>query len=235
MLLEVDQIKVNYGQFQAIGGVSLNIAKGEIVALLGSNGAGKATTINTISGVVNPISGSIKFDGKEIAGLPVHERVNMGLVQVPEGRKLFPFMSVMDNLQVGAYSPRAKEKKRENLDMCFEIFPKLAERRYQQAGCLSGGEQQMCAIARALMQQPRLLMLDEPSLGLAPVIVDQIFDVLLNIRKMGTTLLLVEQNVLSSLDVANRAYVIETGENVMEGDSKDLAGNEDLKKAYLGI
>lgn len=235
MLLEIDKVKVNYGHFQAISEVSLNIGEGEIVALLGSNGAGKTTAINTISGLVKPSAGKIMFQGKDITSLPTHERVNLGIVQVPEGRKLFPFMSIIDNLNIGAYGKRAKAKKAENLAMCLELFPKLAERRNQQAGSLSGGEQQMCAIARALMQQPHLLMLDEPSLGLAPVIVDQIFDTLVKIRKMGMTLLLVEQNVLSSLDVADRAYVIETGHNVMEGNSADLAGNEDLKKAYLGI
>lgn len=235
MLLEVNSIKVNYGHFQAIDDVSLNISEGEIVALLGSNGAGKTTTINSISGLVKLSEGSISFNGKDITNLPVYERVNQGLVQVPEGRKLFPFMSVMDNLMIGSYPKRAKEKKNENLEMCLELFPKLAERKNQQAGSLSGGEQQMCAIARALMETPKLLMLDEPSLGLAPVIVDQIFDTLIKIRNMGMTLLLVEQNVLSSLEIADRAYVIETGHNVMEGDSSSLMDNADLKKAYLGI
>lgn len=235
MLLEIDRIKVNYGHFQAIDDVSLNINEGEIVALLGSNGAGKTTAINTISGLVKPTSGAIRFDGQDILNLPTYERVNLGMVQVPEGRKLFPFMSVIDNLIIGSYAKRAKQKKNETLEMCLDLFPKLAERRNQQAGSLSGGEQQMCAIARALMQQPRLLMLDEPSLGLAPLIVDHIFDTLVKIRKMGMTLLLVEQNVLSSLEIADRAYVIETGHDVMEGNSKDLADNEDLKKAYLGI
>lgn len=235
MLLEIDRIKVNYGHFQAIDDVSLNINEGEIVALLGSNGAGKTTAINTISGLVKPTSGAIRFDGQDVLNLPTYERVNLGMVQVPEGRKLFPFMSVIDNLIIGSYAKRAKQKKNETLEMCLDLFPKLAERRNQQAGSLSGGEQQMCAIARALMQQPRLLMLDEPSLGLAPLIVDHIFDTLVKIRKMGMTLLLVEQNVLSSLEIADRAYVIETGHDVMEGNSKDLADNEDLKKAYLGI
>ncbi|HWQ77778.1 MAG TPA: ABC transporter ATP-binding protein [Anaerovoracaceae bacterium] len=234
-MLRVDNIHVNYGHFEALRGISLEIREGEIVALLGGNGAGKTTTINTISGMTDMYQGDITFDGASIKGLPAHERVKRGIIQVPEGRRLFPYMSVMDNLLIGSYLPQTRSKRKETLGMCFELFPRLYERKSQLAGSLSGGEQQMCAISRALMEQPKVLMLDEPSLGLAPVIVDKIFEVLITINKAGMTLLIVEQNVLASLDIATRGYVIETGENVLEGSRKELMDSGDLKKAYLGI
>ena len=233
-MLKIENIVVNYGNFEALHGISLDIKPGEIVALLGGNGAGK-TTINTISGTTHLVSGDILYNGVSIAKIPAHERVAMGIVQVPEGRKLFPSMTGNDNLLIGSYLPESRKKRAENLEMCFSIFPKLAERRQQLAGSLSGGEQQMCAISRALMASPKLLMLDEPSLGLAPLVVDMIFDTIIKIRKMGVTVLVVEQNVLATLDIANRGYVIEVGNNVFSGPSQELMNNEDMRKAYLGI
>lgn len=234
-MLIIDNIIVNYESFEALHGISLEIKKGEIVALLGSNGAGKTTTINTISGLTDLRSGNITFNGMSIVGLPVHDRVKLGIVQVPEGRRLFPSMSVYDNLLIGSYLPGTHAKRKETLEMCFDIFPKLAERKNQIAGSLSGGEQQMCAISRALMTQPKLLMLDEPSLGLAPLVVDMIFDTIIKINNMGVTVLIVEQNVLATLDIANRGYVIEVGSNMLYGSNKELLNNRDMKRAYLGI
>ncbi|MDR0841146.1 MAG: ABC transporter ATP-binding protein [Christensenellaceae bacterium] len=234
-MLKIENLHVKYGAFQALRGISLEVSEGEIVALLGGNGAGKTTTINTISGLNAPSEGTITFEGVSIADIPVHKRPALGIVQVPEGRKLFPQLTIMENLTVGSYLKHTREKRKENLEMCFEIFPILSERKNQLAGSLSGGEQQMCAIARGLMQQPKLLMLDEPSLGLAPVIVDAMFDVITKINAQGVTILLVEQNVIASLDIASRGYVIETGENVMSGTTEMLLNNEELKRAYLGI
>lgn len=234
-MLTIDKIHVNYGSFQALDGVSLQVNEGEIVALLGSNGAGKTTTINTASGLLKPLAGTVTFKGEDLSKYKLHEISSLGLVQVPEGRKLFPDMSVHENLLVGSFAKVTRSKRQENLDMCYELFPKLKERSKQMAGSLSGGERQMVAIARALMQCPQLLMLDEPSLGLAPVIVEQVFEIIQRINKMGTTILLVEQNVQASLEIADRAYVIETGKNVMEGPAKDLLANDDLKAAYLGM
>ncbi len=234
-MLRVDNIHVNYGSFQALNGISLEIREGEIVALLGSNGVGKSTTINTISGLTSLVSGDIFFQGKSINGIPAHKRVELGIIQVPEGRRLFPSMTVRENLLVGSYLKSARAKRKETLERCFDLFPKLAERQTQLAGSLSGGEQQMCAIARAFMSQPKLLMLDEPSLGLAPVIVDQIFETIRKLNKEGMSILLVEQNVLASLEIAQRAYVIETGENYISGTNEELRGNDEIRKAYLGI
>lgn len=234
-MLRIKDLCVNYGNFEALRNTSLHVEQGEIVALLGSNGAGKTTLINAISGIVKVTSGDIEFEGKSILQVPAYERVKMGIVQVPEGRKLFPYMSVYENLMMGSYLPQNRKTRQQNLEMCFEIFPKLAQRRAQLAESLSGGEQQMCAISRALMSNPRILMLDEPSLGLAPVVVDQVFDAIVRIAKNGMTVLLVEQNALATLDIADRGYVIEVGQNVMDGDSKWLLDNEDMKKAYLGI
>lgn len=234
-MLKLENIHVNYGQFEVLRGVSLEIKQGEIVALLGGNGAGKTTTINTIMNL-NPLrEGDILFKGESIRDLPTHERVQKGIVVCPEGRKLFPHMSVYDNLLVGAYSPHARQKREENMDRCFQLFPKLYERRNQLARTMSGGEQQMCAIGRALMASPEILMLDEPSLGLAPVIVQKIFETLVEINKSGMTILLVEQNVMSSLEIASRGYIIETGENVISGSADELIHSEDVRKAYLGI
>ena len=234
-MLKLENIHVNYGQFEVLRGISLEIKQGEIVALLGGNGAGKTTTINTIMNL-NPLrEGDILFKGESIRDLPTHERVQKGIVVCPEGRKLFPHMSVYDNLLVGAYSPHARQKREENIDRCFRLFPKLYERRNQLARTMSGGEQQMCAIGRALMANPEILMLDEPSLGLAPVIVQKIFETLVEINKSGMTILLVEQNVMSSLEIASRGYIIETGENVISGSADELIHSEDVRKAYLGI
>jgi ABC-type branched-chain amino acid transport systems, ATPase component len=234
-MLVIDNIHVSYGSFQALDGVSLNVNEGEIVVLLGSNGAGKTTTINTISGLLRPLSGSVTFKGEELSKYKLHEISSLGLIQVPEGRKLFPNMSVYENLLVGSYAKVTRAKRQENLARCMTMFPKLKERSKQMAGSLSGGERQMVAIGRALMQCPELLMLDEPSLGLAPVVVEQVFESIVEINKSGTTVLLVEQNVQASLEIADRAYVIETGHNVMEGKAEDLLNDEKLKAAYLGL
>ena len=235
MLLKVDNIVVSYGEFQALHGISLEVEEGTITALLGSNGAGKTTTIKTISGQLIPKSGSLSFNGEDITHMPIYERVAKGIVQVPEGRKLFPYMSVEENLLCGSYLPKARKVRAENLERCYEILPKLKERRKQLAGSLSGGEQQMCAIARGIMATPKLLVMDEPSLGLAPIIVENIFDTINKLKAEGMTILLVEQNVASSLTIADKAYVIETGENVLNGTGMELKNNEELQKAYLGL
>ena len=235
-MLSLRNLQVNYDSFMALHDISLDVEEGEIVALLGSNGAGKTTTINTVSGMTQLQSGRVIFQGQDISALPAFRRVQMGIVQVPEGRKLFPDMTVLDNLIIGSYVPEAKKRRKENLAKCFSIFPKLYERQSQKAGLLSGGEQQMCAMARGLMASPRLLMMDEPSLGLAPVIVDQMFAIIEEInRELRTTILLVEQNVARALEIANRGYVIETGRSALEGTHEELLNNEELKKAYLGI
>lgn len=234
-MLKLDNIHVNYGHFEVLHGISLEIGEGEIVALLGSNGAGKTTTINTIMGLNQVHEGDILFQGQSICQLPTHERVQQGVVACPEGRKLFPYMTVYDNLLIGSYAPEARKKRAENIDKCFELFPKLYERKDQMARTMSGGEQQMCAIARALMSNPKILMLDEPSLGLAPVIVEKIFETLVEINKTGMAILLVEQNVILSLEIASRGYIIETGMNVVSGSAQELLDSSDVKKAYLGI
>ncbi|MCI9283497.1 MAG: ABC transporter ATP-binding protein [Lachnospiraceae bacterium] len=234
-MLKIDNIFVNYGNFEALHGISLSVEEGKIVALVGGNGAGKTTTINTISGLTTLRKGDILLDGQSIRDMPAHERVKKGVIQVPEGRKLFPYMSVYENLMMGSYLPENRVKRKENLDMCFEIFPKMAERKDQMAGTMSGGEQQMCAICRALMSQPRLLMLDEPSLGLAPVIVDTVLDSIVRINQTGVTILLVEQNVLATLDIADYAYAIEIGQNALEGTGKEMLENEQIRSTYLGI
>ena len=235
-MLQLNDLCVNYGNFEALRGVSLDVKEGEIVVLLGSNGAGKTTTINTTSGLITPKSGSVIFKGEDITKMPAFKRAELGLVQVPEGRKLFPEMTVYENLLVGSYSkkgPRAARK--DSLELCFELFPKMYERKDQLAGSLSGGERQMCAMCRALMQKPTLLMLDEPSLGLAPVVVQSVFESILRINKMGVTILLVEQNVHSSLAIADKGFVIENGQNTISGKAAELRGNEELPRAYLGI
>ena len=234
-MLKIEDIYVNYGHSEALRGISLEINEGEMIALLGGNGAGKTTTINTVSGLTRLVKGKVYFQGEDISEMPPHIRVKQGIIQVPEGRKLFPFLSVHDNLLVGSYLPHCRSQREKNLDLCFTMFPKLYERRTQMANSLSGGEQQMCAIARGLMQCPKILMLDEPSLGLAPNVVESIFEKLQEINKSGVTILLVEQNVMSSLEIVDRAYVIEIGQNIMDGASADLLRNENLKKAYLGI
>lgn len=234
-MLTIDNICVNYGNFRALHGVSLHVEKGEIVALLGSNGAGKTTTINTASGLLRPREGKVVFCGEDLSKYKLYEISRLGLVQVPEGRKLFAGMSIEENLLVGSCAPNVKAKRKENLEMCYDMFPKIYERRHQAAGSLSGGERQMVAIARALMQCPKLLMLDEPSLGLAPVVVEQVFETIKTVNKLGTTILLVEQNVQSSLELADRAYVIENGANVMDGSAQDMLHDDRLRAAYLGM
>ena len=234
-MLKVNNIHVNYGHFEALRGISLEVKEGEMVALLGANGAGKTTTINAVSGMVKTVQGSIEYMGEDITKTPIYDRVIKGIVQVPEGRKLFPFMSVEENLFVGSYLPAARKKRQESLEMCYDLFPRLAERRSQMANSLSGGEQQMCAIARGLMQCPKIMMLDEPSLGLAPIVVDAIFQSLLDLKKQGVTILLVEQNVMATLEIVDRAYVIEIGENVVNGTGKELLADSRVREAYLGI
>jgi len=234
-VLKIENIQVNYGEFQALQGVSLEVPDKSIVALLGSNGAGKSTTINTVSGTTDLRGGKIIFDGQDISKMSVNERVEMGIIQVPEGRKLFPYMTVMDNLLVGSYSKHARPHREKQLKLCFDLFPKMYERKDQLAGLMSGGEQQMCAVARAIMGCPRLLMFDEPSLGLAPVVVDDVFKTIKELNEQDMTILLVEQNVLLSLKIASYGYVIENGMNTVEGPAQELLGNDDIRKSYLGM
>jgi branched-chain amino acid transport system ATP-binding protein len=233
-VLEVDRIETYYGTIRALRGISLEVREGEIVTLLGANGAGKTTTLRSINGLNRPRRGIIRFEGEAITRLPAHEIVRKGISQSPEGRKLFPRMTVDENLLMGAFVRRERAGLKEDLDRVFELFPRLAERRSQKAGTMSGGEQQMCAIGRALMARPKLLMLDEPSMGLAPIFVDRIFETIVEINKQGTPILLVEQNALMALDVANRGYVLETGHIALEGKASELKTNEQVRKTYLG-
>jgi branched-chain amino acid transport system ATP-binding protein len=234
-LLEVSGIDVAYGDVRVLHGMSLAVQEGEIVALVGANAAGKSTTINTISGMLRPSSGSIQFRGQRIDHLPPYDIVSLGLVQVPEGRRLFPYMTVLENLDLGAYSLEARQQRAKSLEMVFGLLPILKDRKGQLAGSLSGGEQQMLAIGRGLMAHPRLLMLDEPSVGLAPLMVKQILETVRDVNSRGTTVLLVEQNVQHSLRLAHRGYVLENGRIVLEGRGADLLANPHLKKAYLGM
>jgi branched-chain amino acid transport system ATP-binding protein len=231
-LLQVDGIEVRYGTIAALKGISFSVREGEIVALLGANGAGKTTTQKTVSGMLRPAKGSITFDGKRIDGIPAHELIRLGICHVPEGRHVFPRMTVAENLDMGAFRFRTIDQA--DLDRVFELFPRLKERIKQQAGTLSGGEQQMLAIGRALMGKPRLLLLDEPSMGLAPLIVAQIFEIIREINNSGVTVLVVEQNAAQALSLANRGYVLETGEIVLEGTGKDLLADDRIRAAYLG-
>jgi len=231
-LLEVDDIEVRYGAIRALKGISFHVEEGEVVALLGANGAGKTTTQKTVSGMMRPTLGEIRFDGERIDGLPAHDLINLGICHVPEGRRVFPLMSVAENLEMGAF--RFKRPDPQVLARCFELFPRLKEREHQYAGTLSGGEQQMLAIARALMGKPRLLLLDEPSMGLAPLIVRQIFDIVREINSTGVTVLIVEQNAAQALGLANRGYVLETGNIVLADDAQALKTNEQVRKTYLG-
>jgi branched-chain amino acid transport system ATP-binding protein len=234
-LLEISGIDVFYGRVQAVRGASLEVDKGEVVALIGSNGAGKTTTLRTISGLLHPTAGKITFDGHDITRAEPQNIVNMGICQSPEGRRLFPRMSVLDNLRMGAYTRKNAAEIKSDMDRVFELFPRLKERLHQIAGTLSGGEQQMCAMGRALMAKPKVLMLDEPSLGLAPILVQTIFDIVKEINSQGTPVLLVEQNAHKALEVAHRAYVLETGVVVKSGTGKELLESEDVQKAYLGM
>jgi len=234
-MLQVDSVDTYYGDLQALFGVSLHIEEKEVISIVGSNGAGKTTTINVISGMLRCSSGKIEFLGKRIDTLPPHRIVEEGIVQIPEGRQLFPKMKVMENLVMGAYTRQARTKIKENLETVLELFPILKERKDQLAGSLSGGEQQMLAIGRALMARPKLLMLDEPSLGLAPMMVKQVFDTVKSINEFGTTILLVEQNVFNALSISDRGYVLENGRIIMEGEGKEILENEKIKETYLGI
>jgi len=232
-MLELRDVTVSYGMIDALKGISINVAQGEIVALIGANGAGKSTTLMSISGVVPLRRGAIVYDGTPISGLPMHEIVERGISQVPEGRRIFPRMTVRENLDMGAVSLSSRELA-QYISRVFEMFPALADRGKQLGGTLSGGEQQMLAIGRALMSRPRLLLLDEPSLGLAPIIVSKIFKIIKEINDQGTTILLVEQNAKAALRLAHRAYVMETGKIVMEGEASRLEKDPGIKKAYLG-
>lgn len=233
-MLEIDDINVYYGAIHAIKGISLKVEQGEIVTLIGANGAGKSTTLRTISGLLKPKSGSIKFEGQEIGGVPAQNIVRLGISQVPEGRRIFANMTVLENLELGAYIRDDKDGIEQDMKMVFERFPRLEERISQEAGTLSGGEQQMLAMGRALMSRPRLLLLDEPSMGLAPLLIKEIFSIIKDINATGTTVLLVEQNANMALSIANRAYVLETGRITLSGDAKELAASESVRKAYLG-
>ena len=234
-LLELNGVDAVYGRVQALRGVSITVDQGEVVALIGSNGAGKTTTLRTISGLMHPPAGSITFAGKDISRMPVHEIVGLGICQSPEGRRLFPRMQVIDNLRMGAFLRKDSAGIQKDMERVFELFPRLKERTTQLAGTLSGGEQQMLAIGRALMSKPKLLMLDEPSLGLAPILVETIFQIVREINGQGIPILLVEQNAHKALEVAHRAYVLETGSIVMTGSGKELLDSPDVQRAYLGI
>jgi branched-chain amino acid transport system ATP-binding protein len=231
-MLEVNDIEVRYGAIRALKGVTFQVNRGEIVAMLGANGAGKTTTQKTVSGMLRPVRGSISYEGRRIDGIPAHELIRLGICHVPEGRHVFPRMSVAENLEMGAY--RFKRIDQNDLDRALELFPRLKERYAQTAGTLSGGEQQMLAIARALMGKPRLLLLDEPSMGLAPMVVAQIFDILREINGFGVTVLLVEQNAAQALALADRGYVLETGEVVLTGTGQELLADDRVRAAYLG-
>lgn len=233
-MLKVEDINVYYGAIHAIKGISLNVEKESITTLIGSNGAGKSTTLHTISGLLKPKTGKILFEECDITGVAAHKIVGMGLCQVPEGRHVFANMTVMENLELGAYLRKDKEGINKDLTEVFTKFPRLLERKYQISGTLSGGEQQMLAMGRALMSRPRLLLLDEPSMGLAPLLVQEIFNIIKEINDGGTTVLLVEQNAKMALSIADKAYVLETGKITLEGTGKDLLRSEDVQKAYLG-
>jgi branched-chain amino acid transport system ATP-binding protein len=233
-MLEVKNIQVAYGKIVAVKDVSIDVKQGEIVTLIGSNGAGKSTTLRTISGLIKPKSGEILFNGKRIDGVPGHEIVGMGICHSPEGRRIFPRMTVKENLELGAFLRNDKTAVNADMDRVLELFPRLKERIKQTAGTMSGGEQQMLAVSRALMGDPKLLLLDEPSMGLAPVLVELIFDTIVKIRKQGITILLIEQNAPAALEVADRAYVLESGKVKMSGSAKELSSDDKVTKAYLG-
>ena len=234
MMLEIKDIEVYYGVIQAIKGVSFHVDEGEVIALIGANGAGKTTILHTISGLLAPKSGSVVFEGKDITKIPGHKIVSMGMAHVPEGRRVFAQLTVLQNLKMGAYTRKNKEEIQQNLQTVFDRFPRLEERQNQLAGTLSGGEQQMLAMGRALMSQPKIILMDEPSMGLSPIFVNEIFDIIQAVSKSGTTVLLVEQNAKKALSIADRAYVLETGSIVLEGKASDLLQNDAIKKAYLG-
>ncbi len=234
MMLKIDNLNVHYGAIHALQGISFELEKGEIVALIGANGAGKSTTLNTISGILRPREGSVLFQGQPIHEMPPQEIVRKGIVHVPEGRKIFPRMTVWENLEMGAYTQSDRATINRDIESAFERFSRLKERRNQVSGTLSGGEQQMLAIARGLMAHPTLLLLDEPSMGLSPILVEQIFDIIQDINEQGTSILLVEQNAQMALAIADRAYVLETGKIVMQGSGDELLENPSVIEAYLG-
>ena len=233
-MLEIKDLEVYYGMIQAIKGISFEVNEGEVIALIGANGAGKTTILHTISGLIAPKKGSITFEGQEITKIPAHKIVENGLAQVPEGRRVFPSLSVLQNLKLGAYTRKDKKEIDDTLQMIYERFPRLEERKNQPAGTLSGGEQQMLAMGRALMSKPRIILMDEPSMGLSPIFVNEIFDIIKQVSASGTTVLLVEQNAKKALSIADRGYVLETGKIVKEGKASDLLNDEAVKKAYLG-
>jgi len=233
-ILELSDVHTFYGTIEALKGISITVHDGEIVTLIGANGAGKSTTLRSINGLNQPRVGTIRFMGEDVTRKPAHEIVRMGISQSPEGRKLFPRMTVVENLEMGAFQRSDKAGIHDDMQHVFDLFPRLAERRSQKAGTLSGGEQQMCAIGRAMMARPRLLMLDEPSMGLAPIFVERIFETIVEINKEGTPILLVEQNALMALDVADRGYVMQTGRIALEGLASDLKTNDEVRKTYLG-
>ncbi|HEY5099819.1 MAG TPA: ABC transporter ATP-binding protein [Gaiellaceae bacterium] len=233
-MLELKDVETYYGSIQALKGISIEVREGEIVTLIGANGAGKSTTLRSINGLNHPRKGTISFQGRDITHDAPHSIVKRGIAQSPEGRKLFPRMSVTENLEMGAFQRSDRGAIREDMERVFTLFPRLAERRTQKAGTMSGGEQQMCAIGRALMAKPTLLMLDEPSMGLAPIFVERIFETIVEVNKQGTSILLVEQNALMALHVANRGYVLETGTVALADDAKALAQNPQVRKTYLG-
>ncbi|MGT2807396.1 ABC transporter ATP-binding protein [Streptococcus iniae] len=233
-MLQIENLTINYGAIEAVKDVSFHVEEGEVVTLIGANGAGKTSILRTISGLVRPKSGSISFLGQDIQKLPARKIVAQGLSQVPEGRHVFAGLTVMENLEMGAFLNKDREENQKNLKMIFERFPRLDERRNQDAATLSGGEQQMLAMGRALMSKPKLLLLDEPSMGLAPIFIQEIFDIVQDIQKQGTTVLLIEQNANKALSIADRAYVLETGKVVLAGTGKELLESDQVKKAYLG-
>ena len=233
-MLEVRDLKVNYGMIQAIKGVSFHVEQGEVIALIGANGAGKTTILHTITGLLAPKEGSVVFEGTDITKIPAHKIVPMGMAHVPEGRRVFANLTVLQNLKMGAYTRKDKAEIQETLQMIYQRFPRLEERQNQLAGTLSGGEQQMLAMGRALMSHPKIILMDEPSMGLSPIYVNEIFQIIQDVSKTGTTVLLVEQNAKKALSIADRAYVLETGKIVLEGRASTLLDNDDIKKAYLG-
>lgn len=233
-MLEVKDLKVNYGMIQAIKGVSFHVEQGEVIALIGANGAGKTTILHTITGLLSPKEGSVMFEGTDITKIPPHKIVSMGMAHVPEGRRVFAHLTVLQNLKMGAYTRKDKAEMQETLEMVYQRFPRLKERENQVAGTLSGGEQQMLAMGRALMSHPKIILMDEPSMGLSPIYVNEIFEIIQEVSKGGTTVLLVEQNAKKALSIADRAYVLETGNIALEGKASDLLNNDDIKKAYLG-
>ena len=233
-MLEVKDLEVYYGVIQAIKGISFEVNKGEVIALIGANGAGKTTTLHTVTGLLSPKKGHLIFEGKDITKVPAHKIVSMGMAHVPEGRRVFAELSVYENLKMGAYTRKDKNEIEESLANVYKRFPRLEERKNQMAGTLSGGEQQMLAMGRALMSKPKIILMDEPSMGLSPILVNEIFDIIRAVSESGTTVLLVEQNAKKALAIADRAYVLETGKIVLEGNAKDLLEDDSIKKAYLG-